>query len=208
MEVPIFASKRVSRRQGHGGVLFSLLIGVGRRIGLHSMVIAATDESRAFWIKQGCHTTPFCAPSERTALRALHAAGLIKGFSNSVLMARGLGDAAQARAHCAAREEAQEAAQRAAQHGRVSSFLELMAALARCGSPRVAGLSSRRAQAALSFVDISKEGNFWLDASGERKHEAYSESEQVSHSTLDLDPSPKPRWARDIFIDWPTYLLT
>ena len=87
MEVPIFAAAKSSRRQGYGSVLTGLLVGLGRRLGMRTLVVSATDESRAFWVKQGLHTGSFCAPAERTAMRALNALGLVRAFSNSILMA-------------------------------------------------------------------------------------------------------------------------
>ena len=56
MEVPIFATARSRRHCGHGGVLVALLEGLARRLGLRTIVVSATEESRAFWVKQGCHT--------------------------------------------------------------------------------------------------------------------------------------------------------
>ena len=40
------------------------------RLGMRTLVVSATDESRAFWVKQGLHTSSFCAPSEKAACHA------------------------------------------------------------------------------------------------------------------------------------------
>ena len=125
LEVPIFASRKSSRKQGHGSALAMLLLGIGRVLGMRSVIISATDESRAFWIKQGFHVASFSAPSEKTAMRALEQAGLVHAFSNSVLMATPITVAS-------------------------APFQELGDALARCGAHRIAGLSARKAAAALS----------------------------------------------------------
>ena len=92
IEVPIFATAKACRRQGHGSTLLALLLGFGRKLGVTTLIVSATDESRAFWLKQGLHTLQFCTSRERGAVRALDQAGLLRGFANSHLMARGVPD--------------------------------------------------------------------------------------------------------------------
>jgi hypothetical protein len=88
MELPIFAAAKKTRQKGHGSVLAALLWGLARSTQTRIVVVSATDESRAFWMKQACHTVAYCAPEVRTALRTLDNRGLIHGFSNSIIMAR------------------------------------------------------------------------------------------------------------------------
>ena len=123
LEVPIFAASKTARRKGHGAVLTALLIGLGRRLGLRTLVISATDESRAFWVKQGLHSASFCRHAEKAALRALRTSGLVHAFANSTLMAMPIGPTAAGAAD-------DDGASRA------TIFGELRAALDRCGSSR------------------------------------------------------------------------
>jgi GNAT superfamily N-acetyltransferase len=138
IEVPIFATAKASRRRGYGSVLATLLVALARRLGVGVLVASATDESRAFWVSQGFHASSFCSQAVKSATRLLDQAGLLRGFANSTLLARGVG----AEGEC---------------------FEALESALDRCDADRVSGLNARRAAAALGFTDVHSSGSFWVD---------------------------------------------
>ena len=156
LDIPIFATAKDCRGHGFGGVLVALLRGLSRHLGIRSLVASATDESRAFWCKQGLHIASFCAPGERSALRGLNRAGLCRGFQNSLYMA------------------APVAVQ--------SGFCELSSALARSGAGRVRGLNARAASAALGYEDVHTRGNYWLRADGTRQHIEYLEEQESART--------------------------
>lgn len=117
-----------------------------------AVIVSATDESRAFWLKQGCHAPAFCAPAEKAALRSLKARGLLKCFSNSHLMARPC-------AEVGGRGEDEGTAEPG---GSAPDEAELLhQAIDKLGQERTAGLTSRKAAAALGFVDAHASGNIW-----------------------------------------------
>ena len=170
IEVPIFAAAKACRGQGYGTVLCALLVALGRQLSLMTLVVSATDESRAFWLKRGLHTIPFCTPAEKGAVRALGRANLLRGFANSHLMVASL-----------AVEEDADAEAQLDTHAR---FPELLEAIERLGSERAAGLLARRAAAAFGYVDLQllkgDEGaNFWLRADGAREPLVYEPHEEL-----------------------------
>lgn len=176
IEVPIFATAKSHRRCGRGSALVGVLIGLGRLLQLNTLVVSATGESRAFWIKQGCHLAPFCSAPVRSTLRALDRLGHISGFANSVIMAASLHDGNAADSGAASGSKGSGPSGGEPSGG---TFTELLGAIARFGAQRVAGLSPRVAPAALSFVDVRERGNFWLLPDGSRKHVEYEESQRL-----------------------------
>ena len=148
IELPIFAAAKACRRQGYGSVLAALLAEIGRRLGVSVLVASATDESRGFWVRQGFHASSFCPAQVKSAMRHLDQAGLLRGFANSTLLARAIGPCNRSNDHERQSFTADEA---------------LEGALDRCSTERVAGLTARRAAAALGFKDIHSSGSFWID---------------------------------------------
>ena len=53
-EIPILASARNQRQQGHGSVLVALLFEMAASLGATMVVVSATMESRRFWMTQAC----------------------------------------------------------------------------------------------------------------------------------------------------------
>ena len=174
MEVPIFAAAKACRRQGHGSLLTALLTAMGRSLGLRTLLISATDESRAFWLKQGLHTLNFCAPRAKVAVRALKRASRLLTFANSHLMAM----------PCA-EDGADGADGEAAEPADV-----LRVAIERLGSERAAGLSWRKAAAALGYVDVHATGSFWRMADGTHAPIALQAHEQLPAAFEVRLPSP------------------
>ena len=160
LEVPIFAAAKTARGKGYGSVLAALLLGLGRKLGMRTLVVSATDESRAFWVKQGLHTSSFCAAAEKTALRSLRARGVVRAFANSILMGMPIVAASST--------------------GADDTFAELRRALDRAGADRGAGLNFRKAATVLSYIDVTETtGNFWLAADGTRIPVSYEPHEQL-----------------------------
>ena len=162
LEIPIFATATTSRRKGHGSVLMALLLQLARRLALKTAVVSATDESRAFWMKQGMHTMSFYGTGEKAAIRTLKNYGLVHAFSNSILMARPVGSGVGA-----------------SSDDSVGGGTELEVALRRRETPIEPGLSARRAMAACNYVDIIDSGSFWLTESGERQPIVHEEHEKL-----------------------------
>ena len=162
LEVPILATERTSRRQGRGGLLVALLLGFARALALRTLVISATEESRAFWVKQGLHTAARCATAEKTALRLVRACGIVHGFANSALMACPVATkGAPSERHRLG--EARKAVQQ------------------RRGPQRTltAGLSWRRAAERFKYVDINEAGSFWRLADGSHQQVEYAAQERL-----------------------------
>jgi len=108
LEVPILASARSSRAQGHGSLLTALIVELAStRLaspaqgivppgsqGAVALLVSSTDEARRFWLGQGCTTIPQCAQQVAAAVRGLlQRAGQRFGQQHATLMARSLPDA-------------------------------------------------------------------------------------------------------------------
>lgn len=176
IEVPIFAAAKAWRRQGYGTTLLALLRAFGRQLSLSTLIVSATDESRAFWLRRGLHTVHFCKPAEKGAVRALGRAGLLRCFANSHLMATSLAlDEGAVQGGGAEPEPG----------GAHARWTELLESLERLGSEPASGLPARRAAAALGYVDLQLlkglEGtNFWLRPDGTREALVCAHDERLS----------------------------
>jgi N-acetylglutamate synthase-like GNAT family acetyltransferase len=178
IEVPIFAAAKAWRRQGYGTTLLALLRAFGRQLSLTTLIVSATDESRAFWLKRGLHTVHFCKPAEKGAVRALGRAGLLRCFANSHLMATSL--ALDDGAVPGGGAEAEAGGSSAAN----ARWFELIESLERLGAEPASGLPARRAAAALGYVDLQllkglEGANFWLRADGTREALVYAHDEHL-----------------------------
>ena len=101
-EIPILASARNQRQQGHGSVLVALLFEIAASLGATMVVVSATMESRRFWMTQGFHTLSHAEPSVGAAMRALNQKGVRYGYFQTTPMARLLPEAAASGALVAA----------------------------------------------------------------------------------------------------------
>ena len=87
----ILASSRNHRQEGHGSVLFALVMELGAQLGLRIVVVSATVVSRRFWLAQGLHAMGHLDAHVSQALRALAQSGVRYGrFSDTTQMARSI----------------------------------------------------------------------------------------------------------------------
>ena len=91
LEIPILATSRAHRQEGHGSALFALVMELGAQLGLRIVVVSATSVSRRFWLAQGLHSMGHLDPVVSQALRALAQSGVRYGrFSDTTQMARSI----------------------------------------------------------------------------------------------------------------------
>ncbi|EOD22319.1 hypothetical protein EMIHUDRAFT_450763 [Emiliania huxleyi CCMP1516] len=144
LEVPLFATAKKFRGQGFGSALYAALAGLGRRLGLQTLVVSATDESRAFWVRQGLHAKKFCGAAEKSAMSSLEQRGLVTSFQNTTLMA-----------------------------APIPQGLEPPPlALDQRDRDRLPGLKARAAASTHCYEDINDKGSFWVAADGSRQWRA------------------------------------
>lgn len=193
MGVLILATDKSQRRCGRGSALVGILTGFSRLLGLSLLAVSATDESRAFWIKQGCHLAPFCTPRLRSALRALTRTGNISALANPALMAASIayddGHAAGGGAGGGPSADSERGGGNGGDGPSAASFPELLDVIARFGVEREAGLSPRAAAMMLAFGDVRERGNFWLLPDGTREHVQYEPSQVLDCTGRTCDPA-------------------
>ena len=144
LEVPLLAVAKQSRGLGRGALLAALLVGLGRRLGLQTLVVPATEDSRGFWLKQGLRERPD-HEQQKTALKRID--HLLFKYSDTTVMARPI---APAHGPCGA-----------------SHFAEVGVALDRSGcSSKPLVLTPTQAAAKHNYVDINDRGNFWMRPGG------------------------------------------
>lgn len=181
LEVPILASARTARGQGHGSFLVALLVELASSHlaspaqgvipqgsqGAVAMLVSSTDEARRFWLSQGCRVLSNCSPAVASAIRGLNQRGGQRfGHFHTTSMARELPD-----------PRVLPAGSPPNAPGRRGVLVSAALARLRARVAHSRGLTPTKAAETLHYEDIPPGGSYTLSAGGGRSPMEYGELE-------------------------------